>query len=418
MFKIKKRFLTGQSGSIIVIAALSAAVFTMLAGGYLSLQLYESKWAQKNYLMHSARNAAEGGVDFAIFCIKHNLWTGWNAGSDPYTKTAASMQASDGTVLAVLDTEVSNPAGNEIEILAAAQTPQTAGTTPVVQNIRAKVTRGTQLFQVAVFADDSITFNGNAVIDSYDSTQGAYGGVNRFSNGDIGTNGVGNGTISIISLIGNAVVHGDALVGPGGNPSTDIRLTGHAAVMGTVSTLTEPIPMVQISAPSGLVDRGALSVSGGTTTINQSGRYSSISISGGGNINVAGNVTIYVTGNYSISGNGTMNITSGSTCDMYCGGTVSIGGNGVVNQTQNPHNLHMFGTDSCTSFTNSGNGNFHGTVYARNATINITGNGTSYGAFVGNIINNSGNGGIHFDESLGGYIYTQGGLKLKYWVCD
>lgn len=36
----------------------------------------------------------------------------------------------------------------------------------------------------------------------------------------------------VVALSGNAVINGDAKVGPGGNPDTDITTNGNAAVNG------------------------------------------------------------------------------------------------------------------------------------------------------------------------------------------
>ncbi len=38
----------------------------------------------------------------------------------------------------------------------------------------------------------------------------------------------------VVALSGNAVINGDAEVGPGGNPDTDITTNGNAAVNGVL----------------------------------------------------------------------------------------------------------------------------------------------------------------------------------------
>jgi len=49
----------------------------------------------------------------------------------------------------------------------------------------------------------------------------------------------------------------------------------------------------------------------------------------------------------------------------------------------------------------SGQTDFYGAFYAPNSEMNLTGQGGLYGAFVGNEVTISGQGGIHYDVQLG-----------------
>jgi hypothetical protein len=78
---------------------------------------------------------------------------------------------------------------------------------------------------------------------------------------------------------------------------------------------------------------------------------------------------------------------------------VQISGNGVVNGSSIPGNFQIWYSGS-QNIQLSGNGSLFGTVYAPKANISISGNGAIYGAIVGYTISDSGNGNIHFDQSL------------------
>lgn len=405
-----------EKGSIVIIAALAAAVFSMIIGGYLTLQTYETKWARKNLMLHIARSAAEAGVDEAVWRLAHSAWTGWDTTSNPYVGPSTQLTAADGSSIAEYQTVIHDPGSAQMTIETVAAAPDFTAPGAVSRTVNAKFSQGSQLFNMGVFADQWLRFTGNAQIDSYNSTSGPYGGLNRFNNGDAGTNGAGS---VVVTLSGNAAVKGDVFIGQGGNTVTNISTSGNAVILGSRSTLNAPVPLIQITAPNGLPNRGALNVSSNSSiTISSNGQYSSISVSGNARITISGNVKIYVTGAVSISGNGRITIPAGSECELYCGGNVSFSGNGFVNSTQNPHSLKIFGLDSCSSITNSGNGNYYGTLYARNAAISVTGNGEIFGAMVGDTLQDSGNGNIHYDESLGSYIMAQGSYRLKYWTGD
>jgi cytoskeletal protein CcmA (bactofilin family) len=148
------------------------------------------------------------------------------------------------------------------------------------------------------------------------------------------------------------------------------------------------MPLSQI--PTGTINSGPLSLSGNATRTLSTGTYwfTSISITGNGQLNVSGAVKIYVTG------------------------SVNIGGNGIATAGNLPPNLFIYGTAAdlnspttnvCTSISIHGNGNFYGAVYAPSAAISVSGNGQVFGSLTGNTvtINGSGSAAFHYDEALG-----------------
>ena len=82
---------------------------------------------------------------------------------------------------------------------------------------------------------------------------------------------------------------------------------------------------------------------------------------------------------------------------FYVSGNVKIAGNGMTNN--NPGNdattLQLFAAGSSVQY--SGNAAFTGVVYAPNGTIKLSGNADSYGSFIGNKVQITGNGVVHYD---------------------
>lgn len=227
-----------------------------------------------------------------------------------------------------------------------------------------------------IFSNGAIQLNGNTVIDAYDSRDGAYDPLTATNQGNIGTNSTDPGFV--VMLLGNVMVKGNLTIGPGGNPANATQITGNATITGTSSAASALVPMTPVSVPSGLASAGALTINGSDTVTLGAGTYyfSSISITGGGALNVSGAATIYVSGD------------------------VSIGGNGVSTAQNLPPNLTI-NVEGTHNVSISGNGAFHGKVYAPQSSINVTGNGDLYGALVGNTFSDSGNGNIHYDLALG-----------------
>lgn len=243
------------------------------------------------------------------------------------------------------------------------------------------VRQSQSLFQDGLFARDSIQMSGNAYTDSYDSAKGAYGTSNRSNDGHLRSNGS-------MALSGNATIGGNAVPGP----NQQVTMSGNAKVTGSTTPAAAPATYAPVTAPGGATSLGALSLSGNRTRTLTAGTYlvNSISITGNARLIInaaAGPVNLYVTGN------------------------ISVAGNGIANASNLPSNLMIFQSGS-SGISFSGNADFFGTIYAPQSPLTISGNGNMFGAFVTSTLQNSGNGGIHFDQALKTLPGGPGSLKL------
>jgi len=254
---------------------------------------------------------------------------------------------------------------------------------PIVSTTNTTTTVVTDPFANAVHAKGKVELMGSAWTDSYDSRKGAYGAAGNppKGNGDVSTDST---TAAIVSINPNSTINGDVFVGPGGDTGTAIDNKG--TISGDQETESAAWVMPLSAIPSGVTNQGSLSISGNKVTTLNEGTYwfSSLSISGNGQLQINGAVKIYVTG------------------------SIDIGGNGVATASNLPTNLLMYGTvdptDStkkCTSVSIHGNGDLHGAIYAPDADIQASGNAAVYGSLTGKSVKINGNGGFHYDEALG-----------------
>ena len=103
-------------------------------------------------------------------------------------------------------------------------------------------------------------------------------------------------------------------------------------------------------------------------------------------------------------------ITPGSSLKLFVGGEkfeVKKKSDGLINQTNDPTNLIIFGLDDCrkVKIENADAGDFYGAVYAPFAKVEMKTNGDLYGAFVGWDVKlkkkkSGDHGTFHFDRSL------------------
>ena len=244
-------------------------------------------------------------------------------------------------------------------------------------------------FADAAHGVSGVTLVGLSETDSYDSRNGAYCaacpvsagvGNNRHAKGDVSTDSTAAGAISTTA---NTVVNGQAIVGPGGDPSTGIAANG--TITGATSAAAQPWNLPAVTIPAGLTSLGALSLSGNPhgacsqTVTEGKYLYSSIAITGQAKLCITGKVEIYVTGD------------------------INIGGNGIANLSGLPTNMMIYALPTCATVSIHGNGDFYGAVYAPSAAIQVSGNGSVYGALTGNTVQINGSNGarLHYDEALG-----------------
>jgi len=251
-----------------------------------------------------------------------------------------------------------------------------------------------------VAACNGVTLSGNAMIDSYNSSNGSYasqvgagGDVNVLQTCTAGAN---------ITLSGNAAVYGNALA------TGSVITSGRAKVYGSTSQ-NQPISgcaplnfpsMVERNRPSG--SPSPITLSGKQTrTLFAPGSFylTGVSLSGQSMLTVSGtgNATMFIDGDLSISGQASFIVPKGVTLTIFITGNISIAGGGIVNQGP-PSALIIYASASKGSqVTISGNSELACSLYAPLSNISVTGNSAFMGVVRGMTVTGSGNAGFHYD---------------------
>ena len=377
LLKNKKGFFLISSYLILsVIGTFSLYIFLMNASTYWASERMRNRIA--------AFHLAEAGVDQAITRLRSNL---------TYEGQDYTVFGAGGYDIQVDTPSESNPRLRRI--IASGYTPNNAANSYAY--VRRQITTyvdftGTGSATYAVFSNTSIQMSGNVVLDSYDSRLGSYESQAPRANGDLGTNTTSAG---MVMMSGNVRVKGDAIVGPGGNPSRVITTSGNVVIEGSRTAAGSLRVLDPVQLPAGCTNQGALSVNGNSTLTLTGGIYcySSISVTGNGRINFTGPATVYVTGNVTISGNG-------------------------FSTSQNLAANFKLNVQGARSVSLTGNGTLYSVVYAPQSAVAISGNGWLYGSATGNTIQESGNGRVHYDEALneGGDPSLSGQGRVLAWT--
>ncbi len=275
----------------------------------------------------------------------------------------------------------------------------------------------TSSFAQAIMSVDTLDLNNrNIVVDSYDSrdpaksTNGLYDVTKRQEHGNIATDGT-------LLEAGNAYVYGDVSTNSGTSTGTD-----HVTGVIRNDFYQEPIPIGEPGWPS--INPTPSTVNGNATLTaspiqgSSASRYqlTRISTSGNQTLTLAGDpsgsttyIEIYVTGDISVTGNSQIVLGNGVKATIYFRGNVSIAGNGMVNPSNQPADLLLYGVQPLAGTTPSvslgGNGQITTAVYAPDYAVSVDGGGTNghvFGSIVGKSVVMTGVTNLHYDEALAG----------------
>jgi len=402
--RLKKR--QEEEGFVLILGIIVMAFLLLLMAPFLFQLTGQHKSTQMTSNYITAFSLAEAGIERGIWELNYGDITSWSGDNSARTLTISDFQSSEGNVVGSIAINIINPDGENPVIEA---TGKVAGAAPVKAMRTAQVVLKRDdpppLFDYAAFRQETIDVNSNALVDSYDSRKGNYGGTNVGFDGNVGTNST---TYGSIDLAANAKIYGSAYTGPESDPATAIITRSNALITGVKGALSEPKAMPSVTAKGSLTSKGAYYL-GGTNvdTISESGYYTSFRLTSNAKVTITGDVTIYVTGDFSMQSNTQLEIAEGASLTLFLGGSFEQSSNTQINNlTKKASNLVVLGTDSFNGQMQwNSNSQFWGAVYVPKANVDFNSNADFFGAIVGRSVNSiSSNARIHYDVALSNKI--------------
>jgi len=392
----KKQRRTNRRGFALTFAAVMVLILSIVGFGILKLGLENRIMASRTTAEISARAAADAGLTKAVFEMNKNL-VNWNFSNvvSPMGKVLPSTNANYSYTIE----EIAKDA--EYKITSFGQSGYAAkkvSETLVVQGA----------FNYAVFAQGyaipkrpkphrhkgqpkppkplkkggKIEIKGYSIDDNYSSDPSeAYSGTIQLRTNNIHKRSV--------KLRENVVVNGDVIVGPGGKPDKVIEMRKGAEITGDAYPATERQEILSVTVPQALEStvlkdyeyKEGVPITGKV-------KYSSLIIPKGKVQEIKGGCEIYVVGDVKVEDDAQLIVKNNASLRLYVGGEkceVKKRAAGLINETQDPTNLLIFGLDDCRKVKiemESGE-NFYGAVYAPFAKVEMKTNGDLYGAYVG-----------------------------------
>jgi hypothetical protein len=390
-------------GSLLVLVLLVSAALLFFGLALISLQRSGSTIGQRARDRLIAEAAASAGLDDAIYQLKKDA--GWRAGFQasvlPHSKATYTVCFDPGQSQTPFSTNNLDGAAAVTGFGGRQVPPNSAHIISLGAFNGTRVTEETLVssrnfpFKLAGFANRTIILNGNALIDSFDSSAGAYAVSRRESGGDMGTN---SGEAGAVVLRGSSLIKGSVSVGPGGSESTSVtRSAGSSYQSFRVNDRQTDLPFIE--PPTG-ASQGPANASGTSTIRLSPGVYTTLSGKGGSTIQLEAGAYVF-SGDISFSGNSRLLLPSDSgSVTIYALGDISITGNSLVNDTLQPSKLLIYGGPDTVSIAVSGNGQAYLALYAPAAAFTNSGNIDIYGAAVVGSLTLKGSSAMHYDKAL------------------
>jgi Tfp pilus assembly protein PilX len=303
-----------RRGFFLVWSLLVVAGLTAVTAAGLNRSSTEHTAASRFIHVTQAFSLAEAGLDCAA---RQFRTTNSNA---TIAATCSVSPVSWGTVTVTIDPP---PAGSDLRFLTCTGRVTSTDTQSV---LRATLRRTTlSPFQQAVYGarqigtGTGVAVMSGALLDSYDSRLGAYGGANVGSQADVRTNSTYNNPWTdkaIAVAFGGAQIRGSAYAPAGGGIFQEIpgtSITGTVGLQPQMESFAAPVPPVAPTLPAGCTNLGNLLVDGGDVIRTESVLCAdSITVTNGHTLSLPNVQTLYITGDTVVSGGGALVAGQGS----------------------------------------------------------------------------------------------------------
>lgn len=236
-----------------------------------------------------------------------------------------------------------------------------------------------------IWGTEGMWIDGNVTTDSYDSTNGSYGPRNIRQNGDLCS-------CQDIVMHGGVDIHGDAMYGK--EYSFDPHGTSYE-VSGVVASHGCATPDIDID-----YYRAEMENDNHQIPLTSEGRdpyrrgTGSLYLGGGDHLTLPPG-TYYFT-SVTMRGRAYLEITGPTT--IYIDGSATLTGGGVLNLTEDPHNLTIYARGPNLKL--GGGASFYGSLIAPTAMVELMGTFEYYGTLLSRFMRARGNPVFHVEESL------------------
>ena len=411
VMKTRKKRLRKEDGTVFLAALIAMVILIGLVMGLLAMSAFQGKAVEAGYQLQRTLYIAEAGVDAAAFellqeqdgILEEDFGGGYyTVNTYNLLETNGIDDDGDGEVDEEFETDAE---GNLImRIVSVGHLEQNQQAIEVDVKVLF-----TNTFGYAAIARGGIEMTGNCLINSYKSSLVDYPEEQLLGNGDIGTVDIGLG---IIDVGGSSLLNGDAFVGVGGSPQSDIVITGSGGISGNKAALPEEIALPSVVVPNFQYDEvGDMILQSGEERTLVPGNYyvPNFGLKSGSVLNVGvgyeGEINIVV--EYFDAYSAAINIPGNVHVNIYVTDALLVTSNVVINDPNGtdvrstPQNLTIYGAPTLAEATFTGSSRTFAAIYMPDTDLTIIGNTELMGAVVAStLFEGQGDARLYLDEDL------------------
>lgn len=343
--------------------------------------------------------AAEAGGEFGLYELKNSgisafPLTGNLAGNG----SSYTVNATQGPGTVTIDgTTVTVPSSSHYYLEAIG-----VSRNGVTRRVGVMVQESSSAYNYAGFAVDQISVSDGSRVDSWDSSAGPYSSSRGLSNLDahLGTNQNLDGSIRIS---GGSMVDGNAYAATGAGPDA---VQVNASTLAGVEDVTNAVTLPPVSLPTDPTTAPNRSQVGSGTLDLSPGTYGNIRIEDSGVLNLlegtgdAGN-NVFVFNSLVVRDSAVLQLLNPSSpIKIIVKERFLLEGGGIVNNSLVPPNLEFQSKEGPVRLKDGSSSAYY-SVYAPEASIDVYGGSSIYGAIVGNDITIR-DAAVHYDLALQG----------------
>lgn len=414
-----------ERGAVLIVALLVTAIIAVVLGSYLNLNLSSTRLAKRTFNGYAALNLAEAGAEEAVWSF-NRATAGDAAAWESWKKDGASARQklgdfdfggnTSGSAKVYVDNY--NPGPNaRPKVVVQSSISSPADDTPALRMIEVTLRRRA-FFANGLVAKESVVFNGNATVDSWNSDPDAnastapieYDFSIRTDKGTVASTAFENTAVVVNQAhVWGYVATGGAAPQVGTNGTIRGATTADGVAIDPERVSTDfNAEFTPVAAPTDGTTIATVGATLGTAGTATRWRTPGIVLGGNDTLTILGDVTLILlagpgTPAIAVTGNAAIHIPEKSSLTIYTQGDMKIAGKGLGNSNVQPVSCKIWGTNQSPlghELDIVGNGALKTVIYAPNAHVKINGNGDVMGSIVAKKITLVGNAKFHYDEAL------------------
>jgi len=351
-----------RRGSAMVLAMFAVALLLIVGTGLLSLGLSRRIFSTRIASGMAARSAADTGLTEALYEMNNKLnIKPWDSNSLPLAINSALPNCNS-----VFDYTISGD-------LVSGYTIESVGTYNYSER---KVQCALKLqgpFEYAMFGVNGLDLKYSALIDWYNYDE-------NDKNMKVGTNSTELGAITLKNY---ATINGDVVGGPGANPDDVIDSKDTVTITGDTMAMSYENELLPVVMPEWLESSPSWGTLEYSEQVGTSRRYEEIDLKNSEELNIIGNVTLYVAGDLILDNYAKIVIDENASLILYLQGRLEgKNSSSFNNDTQDPKKLQIYGLDSCEEMIFKNSSEFYGVIYAPNANVTFNNSADAYGSII------------------------------------